>query len=32
MRGQKITFRELTYCFLTDYIHFLRMRGISEIL
>lgn len=30
LRGQKITFRELTYCFLTDYIHFLRMRGISE--
>ncbi|MFK2339570.1 hypothetical protein ACIXMT_15365 [Bacteroides fragilis] len=22
----------MTYCFLTDYIHFLRMRGISEIL
>lgn len=30
LRGQRITFRELTYCFLTDYIHFLRMRGISE--
>lgn len=30
LRGQRMTFRELTYCFLTDYIHFLRMRGISE--
>lgn len=28
--GQRITFRKLTYSFLMDYIHYLRMRGISE--